>query len=96
VRTLIAAPDGRLAINTTSNPGMATGGAGDTLTGIIGALLAGKLKDWEAAVAGAYLHGLAGDLRAAAQGGPAGLIATDIIDCLPTAIARCHTEAVHL
>jgi hydroxyethylthiazole kinase-like uncharacterized protein yjeF len=96
VRTLIAAPDGRLAINTTSNPGMATGGAGDTLTGIIGALLAGKLKDWEAATAGAYLHGLAGDLRAAAQGGPAGLIATDIIDCLPTAIARCHTEAVHL
>ena len=95
-RTLIAAPDGRLAINTTSNPGMATGGAGDTLTGIMGALLAGKLEDWDAAVVGAYLHGMAGDLRAAAQGGPAGLIATDIIDYLPTAIARCHTEAVHL
>ena len=95
-RTLIAAPDGRLAINTTSNPGMATGGAGDTLTGIIAALLAGKLKDWESAAAGAYLHGLAGDLSADAQGGPAGLIATDIIDHLPAAIARCHTEAVHL
>lgn len=94
-RTLIAAPDGRLAVNTTSNPGMATGGAGDTLTGIISALLAGKLGDWESAVAGAYVHGLAGDLQAAAQGGPAGLIATDLIDLLPAALARCHTEAAH-
>ena len=94
-RTLIASPDGRLAINTTSNPGMATGGSGDTLTGIIAALLAGHLAPWEAAAAGAYLHGLAGDLVAAHQGGPAGLIATDIADFLPRAIARCHGEASH-
>ena len=95
-RTLIARPDGCLAVNTTSNPGMATGGAGDALTGLIAALLAGGLEPWEAAAAGAYLHGLAGDLAAARQGGPAGLIATDIVDFLPAAIARCHLEAASL
>ncbi len=95
-RTLIAAPDGRLAVNTTSNPGMATGGAGDVLTGVIATLLAGHLDAWEAAAAGAYLHGLAGDLVAASQGGPAGLIATDLVDHLPAAIARCHAEATPL
>ena len=97
-RTLIADPEGRLAVNTTSNPGMATGGAGDVLTGVLAALLAGgspeeKLSAWEAAACGAYLHGLAGDMAAGAQGGPAGLIATDIIAHLPAALARCHAEA---
>ncbi len=95
-RTLIAAPDGRLAVNTTSNPGMATGGSGDVLSGLLAALLAGGLAAWEAAVAGAYLHGLAGDLAAKAQGGPAGLIATDLVALLPAAIARCHAEAAPL
>lgn len=100
-RTLIASPDGRLAINTTSNPGMATGGAGDVLTGLLAALLGFEIVPWEAAAVGAYLHGLAGDLAAAAQGGPAGLIATDLIHFLPAAIACCHAEhgaaeAVHL
>jgi hydroxyethylthiazole kinase-like uncharacterized protein yjeF len=89
-RTLIAAPDGRLAVNTTSNPGMATGGAGDVLTGLLAALLGSEIAAWEAAAGGAYLHGLAGDLAASAQGGPAGLIATDLIDFLPAAIAHCH------
>ncbi len=89
-RTLIASPDGRLAVNTTSNPGMATGGAGDVLTGVLAALLGSEIAGWEAAAAGAYLHGLAGDLAAAGQGGPAGLIATDLIDHLPAAIACCH------
>ncbi len=91
-RTLIASPDGRLAINTTSNPGMATGGSGDVLTGLLAALLGSEIAPWEAAAAGAYLHGLAGDLAAAAQGGPAGLIATDLIQFLPAAIAHCHAE----
>ncbi len=91
-RTLIADPDGRLAVNTTSNPGMATGGAGDVLTGHLAALLGSEIPAWEAAAVGAYLHGLAGDLTAANQGGPAGLIATDLIDFLPAAIARCQTE----
>lgn len=95
-RTLIADPSGRLAVNTTSNPGMATGGSGDVLSGVIATLLAGKLSPWESAAAGAYLHGLAGDLVIAQQGGPAGLIATDLIDHLPVAIARCHAEAAHL
>ena len=97
-RTLIADPDGRLAVNTTSNPGMATGGSGDVLTGVLAALLAlgspeETLTAWQAAACGAYLHGLAGDLAAEAQGGPAGLIATDIIMYLPAALARCHAEA---
>ncbi len=97
-RTLIADPDGRLAVNTTSNPGMATGGSGDVLTGVLAALLAGgspeeTLTAWEAAACGAYLHGLAGDLAAEAQGGPAGLIATDIIAHLPAALALCQAEA---
>jgi len=95
-RTLIASPDGRLAVNTTSNPGMATGGSGDVLSGVLAALLAAKLEPWEAAAAGAFLHGLAGDLVAAEQGGPAGLIATDLVNHLPAAIARCQTEASHL
>ena len=97
-RTLVADPDGRLAVNTTSNPGMATGGSGDVLTGVLAALLAGgspeeTLTAWEAAACGAYLHGLAGDLAAEAQGGPAGLIATDIIAHLPAALAQCQAEA---
>ena len=91
-RTLIASPDRRLAVNTTSNPGMATGGAGDVLTGLLATLLGSEIAPWEAAAAGAYLHGLAGDLAAAGQGGPAGLIATDLIHFLPAAIARCHAE----
>lgn len=92
-RTLIASPDGRLFMNVTGNAGMATGGAGDTLTGIITALLAGGLDAPEAAACGAYLHGLAGDMVAEAHGGKAGLIATDLIDTLPRAIARCQRDA---
>ncbi len=92
-RTLIASPDGTLWMNATGNAGMASGGMGDTLTGIVAALLACGLGAPEAAAAGAYLHGLAGDLVKDAQGGKAGLLATDIIDTLPYAIARCHALA---
>ena len=95
-RTLIADASGRLAVNTTSNPGMATGGAGDVLTGIIAALLAGKLECWETAAAGAFLHGLAGDLAVTAQGGAAGLLATDIVREIPHSIAHCQTETLSL
>ncbi len=84
-RTIVAHPDGRLAICPTGNPGMATGGTGDVLTGIIGGLLAQGLTPWDAACAGTYLHGLAGDLGAAQQG-RAGLIAGDLVDHLPAAI----------
>ena len=67
----------RVAINRTGNPGMATGGSGDVLTGLIAALLAQGLAPFEAAQLGAHLHGLAGDLAAAELSQP-GLIASDL------------------
>jgi NAD(P)H-hydrate epimerase len=83
-RTLVARPDGRAAVNPTGNPGMATGGTGDVLSGIAGALLARGCDAWTAATAGVYLHGLAGD-EAAARMGQESLVAGDLIDHLPHA-----------
>ncbi len=83
-RTVVAAPEGTVYINPTGNPGMATGGSGDVLTGIIAALIAQGLKPDRAAAVGAYLHGFAGDL-AAREKGMMGLIAGDIISALPAA-----------
>ncbi len=78
-RTLIAAPDGEVYINPTGNAGMATGGTGDVLTGVIVSLLAQRPDDPLAAtLAGVYLHGLAGD-RAASQAGTRAMVASDII-----------------
>jgi len=83
-RTLVVAPDGRTAINRTGNPGMATGGTGDVLTGVIVAWLA-QLLDPEAATrVGVYLHGKAGDLAAASVGAPA-LVAGDVLRYLGAA-----------
>ena len=80
-RTVIAAPDGKTTINLTGNPGMATGGTGDVLAGMIGAWL-GQLLDPDAAVRIAvYLHGVAGD-QAAADEGEAALVAGDLADRL--------------
>ena len=76
--TVIAGPDGRLAVNPTGNPGMATGGSGDVLAGMIGGLLAQGVPPWEAAAAGAYLHGLAGD-RATKALSRTALLPSDII-----------------
>ncbi len=90
-RTVIAAPDGRLAICPTGNPAMGSGGTGDALTGCIAALLARGLDGFEAACAGAYWHGAAGDLVVRAQG-PQGLLASDLIEALPRALAA-HTSA---
>lgn len=66
-------------VNTTGNPGMATGGSGDCLTGFIAALLCQGLNPWEASTLGVYLHGKAGDLALHHKGGPS-VLATDLID----------------
>jgi NAD(P)H-hydrate epimerase len=73
-----------LAVNSTGNPGMATGGTGDVLTGLIGALLAQGMTAYDAARLGVFLHGLAGDL-AAAELGQVSLIASDLVRFLPAA-----------
>jgi len=73
-----------LYINNTGNPGMATGGSGDVLTGVIAALMAQGLSNLDAAILGTQVHGLAGDI-AARQLGQTSLIATDLIDALPKA-----------
>jgi NAD(P)H-hydrate epimerase len=77
----------RVFVNPTGNPGMATGGAGDVLTGTIAALIGQRLGPFEAAVLGTYVHGLSGDL-AAKQVGEVGLIATDVLDFLPKAFRK--------
>lgn len=82
--TTIIAPDGNLYFNSTGNPGMATGGSGDVLTGIILALLAQGYTGADAARIAVYVHGLAGDLAAVDKGETA-LTAGDIVDYLPHA-----------
>jgi len=76
--TVIASPDGRAAVNPTGNAGLATGGTGDVLGGIVGALLAERLPSYEAALAAVYLHGWAADTLTAAGDGPAGLTAGEL------------------
>ncbi len=73
--------------NDTGNPGMATGGSGDVLTGLVTALVCQGLDPWSAACLGVYLHGRAGDL-AAEQLGQAGMIASDLVQFLPAAISE--------
>jgi hydroxyethylthiazole kinase-like uncharacterized protein yjeF len=85
--TCIAMPDGNCFFNSTGNPGMATGGSGDVLTGILLSLLAQGYKSADAALAGVYLHGLAGD-TAAVKTGVHALIASDIIDNLGNAFMK--------
>jgi len=82
--TLVALGE-RLARNPTGNPGMATGGMGDVLTGAIVALLGQKLSPWDAARLGAYVHGRAGDI-ARDEVGEVGLVATDLVARLPRAL----------
>ena len=84
-RTVIAAPDGRIAVAPFENPALASGGTGDVLAGAIGALLAQGLAPFDAARLGAYLHGLAGD-AVRERLGDAGLLASDLLD--PIAVAR--------
>ncbi|WP_205511552.1 NAD(P)H-hydrate dehydratase [Longitalea arenae] len=79
--TFIASPDGKGYFNSSGNPGMATGGTGDVLTGILTGLLAQRYAPLHAAIIGVYLHGHAGDLAAAYSSQPS-LIASDLIDFL--------------
>jgi NAD(P)H-hydrate epimerase len=90
--TVIATPNGDVFINATGNPGMATGGTGDVLTGMIGSLLAQGYGPTQAACLAVYLHGLAGDL-AAAEKGEAGMIAGDLIEKIPDAIKQTLADA---
>ncbi|HOX44798.1 MAG TPA: NAD(P)H-hydrate dehydratase [Myxococcota bacterium] len=85
--SVVADPDGTAFLVPTGNPGMATAGSGDVLTGVLGALLGQGLGAAEAACVGAFLHGRAGDLAAAARG-QRGLVAGDIAAHLPDAIRR--------
>ncbi len=84
-RTVVAYPDGRVLINTTGNAGMATAGTGDVLTGMIAGIAAQGVPAGDAAAAGVYLHGLAGDAAADCKG-MHGMVAGDIVDILPVAI----------
>lgn len=86
-QTLVAEPDGHVFVNPTGNPGMASGGMGDVLSGMIAALLARGADPLDAACAGVYLHGLAGDLLKE-EIGDTGLAATDLADRIPHAIQR--------
>jgi len=92
-QTVIAAPDGRAWVNSTGNPGMATGGTGDVLTGILTGLTAQfGAESWPELFAfGVYLHGLAADI-AYNECGSAPLMATDLIRCLPRAFQQFYAE----
>ena len=84
-RTVVAAPDGRIWINPTGNPGMASGGMGDVLTGMIVGFMAQSLDPVDAAVCGVFLHGLAGDV-ARQKTGEHALTATDVLEALPSVL----------
>ena len=91
-RTVIASPDGRLWINATGNPGMASGGMGDVLAGVIGGLSAQGYAPLDACRLGVWVHGYAGD-RAAQEIGPVGLLAGDVIAQLPSSFLALQQAA---
>jgi NAD(P)H-hydrate epimerase len=86
-KTVIASPQGKIKLNPTGNAGMATAGSGDVLTGMIAAFVAQGIMPFEAGFCGAYLHGMAGDL-AADKLTKTSMIATDIIDFIPSAFKK--------
>ncbi len=85
--TVVASPSGEVYVNQTGNPGMATGGSGDVLTGVVAALLGQKLNPFLAACFAVYVHGFAGDL-AAKKKGEISLVAGDLLDFLPAAFLK--------
>jgi len=86
-RTVIAHPDGKVYVNPTGNAGMASGGMGDVLTGLIGGLLAQGYAPEAAAQVGVYLHGAAAD-RLVEKIGPVGYLASDVMDIIPTQMKK--------
>jgi len=86
-RTVIAAPDGRLAINSSGNPAMASGGMGDALTGMIAGFLGQGYEPFEAACLGVYVHGAAAD-RCIREVASRGLLASDLLEHIPPVIGR--------
>ncbi len=95
-RTVIADPEGNAVVNPTGTPALATAGTGDVLAGVIGGLLARGVAAFEAAWAGAYLHGLAGTIAGNERGD--GAVAWDVAEALPAAVAgvRRQAERAHL
>ncbi len=92
-RTLIAQPDGTVWVNTTGNPGMATGGTGDILTGMVSGLIAQHPdRIAEAVIAAVHLHGLAGDVARESMGEHS-MVATDLLQALPEAFRRTQAAA---
>ena len=91
-RTVIARPDGIVFINPTGGSGLATGGTGDVLAGLIGGLLAQGVSAWNAAVCGTYIHGLAGDICEQEIGSP-GMIAGDVCRAIPAAFKEVRCDA---
>lgn len=91
--TTISTPSGDVFFNSTGNPGMATGGSGDVLTGIILSLLSQGYKPADAAITGVYLHGLAGDI-AASESSYESIIASDIINCIGKAFNEIRRKGV--
>ncbi len=90
-RTLVASPDGRLAINPTGTPGMATGGTGDVLAGVLGSWLAQTMDAEVAACLAVFLHGAAGEL-AARDLGEVAMLASDVVDHLGDALLELVTD----
>jgi NAD(P)H-hydrate epimerase len=90
--TVIAAPDGRTALNPTGGPALGSGGTGDVLTGIVVALLAQRVAAFEAATLGAWLHGFAGD-RMTSQRGRSGVLAAEVAAALPEACESLRASA---
>jgi NAD(P)H-hydrate repair Nnr-like enzyme with NAD(P)H-hydrate dehydratase domain len=91
--SIVAAPDGRWFINTTGNPGLASAGSGDVLTGMIATLLAQCWPPLEAALAALHLHGAAADLLAAGGTGPIGITAGEIIVAARSLLNRWVADA---
>ena len=93
--TVVARPDGTVFVNATGNPGMAAGGMGDVLTGLIAGLVTQGMEASAAAQTGVYLHGMAAD-RMAKKKAPVGYLATEVIDTLPEAMHELLTGGDHL